>query len=353
MGMWAGIQQGMAAAEASKLAKKQLEMSEEDFELRKQANDRAERALELNEIESKLKRVSTIKNTFGGLPRATTASGARSKKTGPTQTEINQSIQVLSERFQVDEAVIKRVYTQGGADGIVKAAQLAIKYDDKFRTGNYTGDAPSIVVGEMLSGALYTESQTVEYDWDKINETLGVEVDEAVRDMVGDSYVVPGAVTFTEPALVEKIDYAGLEQVEKRGISAAESLARSESRAVQSRLNALIKKSESEALTSTEQTEQIWLTQRIEQISAAQDAFKEDVFTPLIELYGSSYMDTLREYDPSLKGAPLNPVFTEAAQTETAVPNRSVALNLLKAGVLKPGMRVRNLETGKIIPLGE
>lgn len=353
MGMWAGIQQGMAAAEASKLAKKQLEMSEEEFDLRRQANARAEKALELDEIESKLKRVKTIRETFGGLPGGTSAGSTASKNTKITPTKVNESMQVLSQRFQVDPEVIKKVYTQGGAEGIVRAAELAVKYDDKFRTGNYTGDAPSAVVGEMLSGALYTESQTVEYDWDKINETLGIEVDEAVRDMVGDSYIVPGSVSFTEPALVEKIDFAGLEQAEKRGISAAESLARSESRSVKSRLNALVKKSGSESLTSTEQAEQIWLTERLQQISAAQDAFKEDVFTPLIELYGSSYVDTLKDYYPNLKDAPLNPVFTEAAQTETTVPNRSVALNLLKAGVLKPGMRVRNLETGRIIPLGE
>ena len=87
-------------------------------------------------------------------------------------------------------------------------------------------------------------------------------------------------------------------------------------------------------------------------IAQAQEAYENESYTPLLELYGAEYFKTVTEFYPNLQDAPLNPAFTTAAQKEVTVPNRTVAAQLYAAGILRPGMTVRNLETGKLIPIG-
>jgi hypothetical protein len=353
MGKWGGIQQGLAAIEAEKLAKKNLELSDQELELRKRAADRADKQFESDETARAFEIAKNIRSTYGGIGANSLGGGGAGSKNKITRTQVNQSMTVLSEKYGLSTEVLTELYSKGGAAGVVQAATYAENYADKFRTGNFVGDAPNLVIGEMIAGALYTDSETVEYDWDKISTELGMEVDQAVKDMLGASYTVPGAVTLTPPPLVEKPSLTDLDAADKRGIMSAESQARAESRIINGRLNTLRKKQEDQSISSTEQLELSWLVDRLGMISSAQDSFKDDVYTPLIELFGASYINTVTDYYGNLEGAPLNPAFLAASQIEITVPSRDVALNLLQAGILKPGMSVRNLATGKLIPLGE
>ena len=353
MGKWGGIQQGLAAVEAGKLAKKNLELSDQELELRKMAADRADKQFESDETARAFEIAKGIRSTYGGIRANSLGGGGAGSKNKITRTQVNQSMTVLSEKYGLSTEVLTELYSKGGADGVVQAATYAENYANKFSTGDFVGDAPNLVIGEMIAGALYTDSETVEYDWEKINTELGMEVDQAVKDMLGASYTVPGAVTLTPPPLVEKPSLTDLDAADKRGIMSAESQARGESRIINGRLNTLRKKQEDQSISSTEQLELSWLVDRLGMISSAQDSFKNDVYTPLIELFGASYINTVTDYYGNLEGAPLNPAFFNASKQEIPVTNEAVIKSLARLGILVPGMRIRNEETGTLITLTE
>lgn len=340
MAMWKGVSQGLQAAEELKLTKEQVE-------IRKTAEARAEKAFELEELNTRLKVSETISKRYGGArSTGTNSKGTAAAKSSPAN--IKNNMKVLSQRFGVSSEEVNKIYSVGGASALTKAVTLAEDINKKLGSGGYLGEDASTLVGQMLEGAIYTDPETKEYDWDVITTELGFEVDEITRDLLGSSYTIPGAVSFETPALVEKPSLTDLDDVEKRAVSNSESLARRESVAIKARLNKL----SSETLTDVEELERDWLSGRLGQITSAQDSYKEKVYSPLIGLYGNSMVE-LVDYYGKFEGAPLNPAFLNASQMETTVPNRAVALNLLQAGILKPGMSVRNLETGKLIPLGE
>jgi hypothetical protein len=170
--------------------------------------------------------------------------------------------------------------------------------------------------------------------------------------LIGNEYVIPGAVAFDSPALVEKPSLTDLADVKKLAVSNSLQMAKKEKRSVFSRVNQLAKIQESRTLTSLEEQEREWLTERGGQIESAIESHKEEVYDPLIGLYGSS-MEDLLDYYNQFEGAPIGPSFFEASQTIQTVPNRAVALSLMQADILQPGMTVRNLETGKLIKLEE
>jgi len=70
-------------------------------------------------------------------------------------------------------------------------------------------------------------------------------------------------------------------------------------------------------------------------------------------LLGSSYRTIVTDYYGNLDGAPLNPAFFNAAKKEIPVPNEAMIKTLADLGILVPGMRIRNEETGTLITLTE
>jgi len=340
MGMWTGINQGSAEAEEKKLARKRLELSDEELNLRRRSADRADKQFELEETTRTIALAKSIRDTYGGIRANSLGGNGKGSGTNITKTQVNQSMTVLSKKYGLAPEVLTELYSKGGATGVVQAATYAENYSKKFSTGNFVGDAPNLVIGEMIAGALYTNSETVDYDWGKINRELGTEVDQAVKDMLGESYTVPGAVTLTPPPLIKKPSLIELDAADRRGIMSAESQARGESRLINRRLNTLRKKQEDQSIGSTEQLELSWLVDRLVMIKSAQDSFKDDVFTPLIELFGASYINTVTDYYENLEGAPLNPAFIQAAQQPVNVISKELGKRLIESGVLNFGQTI-------------
>ena len=346
MGMWQGIGQGLAAVEERKFNQQQLD-------IRKRAEERAEEAFEIDKLTTRTALASQIRDLYGSGSSSKTSKGkGNSKSTKITTSENKNNFQILVERFSVDEAEVQKLYATAGASGVAEAVKLATSYSDKFKTGNYTGPEPSIVIGQMLENALYTNSETLEYDWDKITTEIGVPLDDALRTMLGESYTLPGAVSFESPALVEKPGLSDLADVEKRAVSNSLQSAKRENRIIFSRSNELVKIQDTRSLTDIEQQEFDWISGRAIKIDSAINSHKDQVYNPLIELYGSTMTDLL-DYYKQFEGAPIGVSFLEATQSEIEVPNRAVALQLLQSQILLPGMVVRNLETGRIIPIGD
>jgi hypothetical protein len=352
MAMWTGINLGYQAHKASVLAEKNLQLSEDELDIRRRNSDRADKEFESNETLKKVEMAKLIKSTFGSsFSPVKTGSGSGGSSTTNISTEIlRKNMAVLTTRFQIPAAEVQDLYAKGGASAVVELAKMGNGYLDKFKTGNYIGEAPSIVVGQMLSDAIFTQSEEVAYDWDKINEQVGFEVDETVRTMVGSSSLVPGTASFESPALIEKPTLAELDAADKRGVVNVEAQSRADAKAINGRLNAIRTRQQSSELSSIENLELQWLVERQGQISSAQESFKDDLFTPLIELYGSSYLETVTEFYPELQNAPLNPAFKLASQQPVDVQSEELYVQLYRSGIIKNGQIVQYINSaGEVV----
>ena len=349
MAMWQGVSQGLAAAEQTKLNRAELD-------LKKKVNERAEEAFNMDKLTTRAALATQLKSLYGPGSSSVSGTGGKSTKTSKIPEGVNKNnFQILVQKFSVDPKEVEKLYAAGGASGVAEAAKLAMTYSDKFKTGNYVGDSPDIVIGQMLEGALYTSSETKEYDWDKISKDIGLPLDEELRVMMGDTFVVPGAVSFDTPVLVEKPSLTDLADLEKRAVSNSEAMSRSELQKIKARMNQIVD-DDLAGLTDDEKTlmkqEKAWLGDRLGQIESAQTSYKEEVYAPLIGLYGNS-MRELVDYYGEFKGAPTNPAFFNASQQEISVPNEAVFRSLGRLGIFILGMRIRNLETGALIELTE
>ena len=83
---------------------------------------------------------------------------------------------------------------------------------------------------------------------------------------------------------------------------------------------------------------------------SAQESFKDDLFTPLIELYGSSYLETVIKFYPELQNAPLNPAFKLASQQPVDVQSEELYVQLYRSGIIKNGQIVQYINSaGEVV----
>jgi len=350
MGMWKGINQGNKAYEANLLAEKNIQLSEDELDIRRRNSDRADKKFESEETMRQVEMATLIRNNLGGSfsPVKTSSGGGSSTKV--SETELKKNMAVLTTRFQIPAAEVQDLHAKGGASAVVELVKIGNTYSNKFKTGEYLGEAPNIVIGQMLSDAIFTQSEEVAYDWNKINEQVGFEVNETIRTMVGSGYVIPGTASFEAPALIEKPTLAELDAADKRGVVNVEAQSRADAKAINGRLNAIRTRQQSSELSSIENLELQWLVERQGQISSAQESFKDDLFTPLIELYGSSYLETVTEFYPKLQNAPLNPAFKLASQQPVDVQSEELYVQLYRSGIIKNGQVVQYINSaGEVV----
>ena len=348
MGMWTGINQGYKAHKANVLAEKNLQLSEDELDIRRRNSDRADQQFKSDETMRQVEMAKLIQANF--LPVKTGSGSKGGSSTKVSEAELRKNMAVLTTRFQIPAAEVQDLHAKGGASAVVELVKIGNTYSNKFKTGEYLGEAPNIVVGQMLSDAIFTQAEEVAYDWDKINKQVGFEVDETVRTMVGSSSLVPGTASFESPALIEKPTLAELDAADKRGVVNVEAQSRADAKAISGRLNAIRARQQSSELSSIENLELQWLVERQGQISSAQESFKDDLFTPLIELYGSSYLETVTKFYPELQNAPLNPAFKLASQQPVDVQSELLYAQLYLSEMIKDGQIVQYINSdGEVV----
>ena len=352
MAMWTGINLGYQAHKASVLAEKNIQLSEEELDIRRRNSDRADKQFKSDETMRQVEMAKLIRENFGSsfLPVKTGSVSGGDSSTKVSPANLKRDMKILTARFEIPEAEVQDLYAKGGASAVVELAKMGNSYLDKFKTGNLVGDAPNIVVGQMLSDAIFTQAEEVAYDWDKINEQVGFEVDETIRTMVGTSSLIPGTASFESPALIEKPTLAELDAADQRGVINAEAQSRTDVKDINGRLNAIRARQQSSELSSIQKSELDWLVEREKQILSAQESFKDKVFTPLIELYGSSYLETVTKFYPELQNAPLNPAFKLASQQPVDVQSEELYAQLYLSEIIKDGQIVQYINSdGEVV----
>ena len=356
MGMWTGINQGYKAHKANVLAEKNLQLSEDELDIRRRNSDRADKEFESNETLKKVEIAKLIQKNFGSsFSPVTTGSGSGSSSTANISTEIlRKNMAVLTTRFQIPAAEVQDLHAKGGASAVVELVKMGNTYSNKFKTGEYIGEAPNIVIGQMLSDAIFTQSEEVAYDWGKINEQVGFEVDETIRTMVGSGYVIPGTASFEAPALIEKVAIADLDKFNKLLVQYAKDQATTEFTKITDSINSLTAAAEGDLTEDQEDSNELlarWLSDRMTVVDQSLESYKNGVYGPLVEIYGATQAEQLEPYYTGITKAPLDPSLSAVQPLEISVPNREIAGRLWLAGILTEGMLVRNLDTNKIIPI--
>ena len=159
MAMWTGINQGYKAHKANVLAEKNLQLSEDELDIRRRNSDRADQQFKSDETMRQVEMAKLIKTTFGGSfsPVKRGPGSGGSSTASISTTDLKKNMAVLTTRFKIPETEVQDLYAKGGASAVVELAKMGNGYLNKFKTGDYIGEAPSIVVGQMLSDAIFTQ----------------------------------------------------------------------------------------------------------------------------------------------------------------------------------------------------
>jgi len=348
MGMWSGIRQGIKEDEASKL-------SEEKMELARRQEERLEEQFSLTKTQALIDQSIAIKNSLGSGADSIALPGVGSKSTsgsGKNNLSTKAMTAVLVETYQLDSDVLESIYQQGGTkaggrDNILRAYNIAKKYNDKWNTGKYTGEVPSVVLGNMLTNAVRSEGSTVTIDWDSVETNMGTTISDEVRRNVGDTYDIPGQTVFETPGLVETPAWGDIKTVKQLAIEDTIEASRMESVKITNVLASMQEQNENVILGSPEAKVRAWLVDRQAAIKAAQKSADDKIYSPIIQMYGAGVMlDTLKTFDKSMQNAPFGSAFSEASQEPTDVGDE-ITYGLLKvSGFLKNGQPVTYMKTG-------
>ena len=274
-----------------------------------------------------------------------------SKKSEENVAKNSTSIKVLQRDYNVSDDILAPIIASGDSTAATRLLETVNKAKEKFEADGLT--MPESVVEEIFSGTVIGDQITAgEIDFEELNKFIGREMNEIYKTLLEQQKVTSSYVYIPDYTYVEMPTLEDLDRFEQRAI--ADNLARAqiELNSIISRTAELVSIADASNLNQEQLAEQDWLVARKQEIERALKANQKKDVTCIAGLYGTAYMQELRKYYPKFDNAPLNPALLREGQKEITVPNRSFAEILYRAGALKAGDVVRNLETNKLIPIG-
>ena len=338
MGMWTGLLQGKQLADQRRAAEAEAAIAEENQEMKRRNFEMAEEQLNEEKIMNRFKRINSIKNVLG-IPGGATKKTSDKGGAAATKSDVRLEMKVLTDRYNISEEQVTKLYADGGATAVTDAYNKAIDIDNKLKSGNYLGGGLTEILGSLLDEAIRVAPTVKDIDYDALEKELGVEIDQSMREAIGDTYEIPGAVDIQEPVLLEKVDTTDLNDFEKRILASALSRNSIEKDRIDRRLAAFTKRTD---LSDREKEERDWLLERLNVIEEAKKAVDNKNIAPIIGLYGSIYVRQLEEYFPNMKGAPLDPaLFGDVTeQSIINVGDEATYASLYYSGIIVDGQIV-------------
>lgn len=280
----------------------------------------------------------------------TLAGSSSTKSGGSAANSSNEATNVLIKKYNLSNDALAPIIASGDRTATPKLLKTLetqrLKYEEKGLK------LPEDVISEIVESIVITEAEdTGKVDISKLEKFIGREMDSLYKDLLIQQKST-GSVYIPERAFVEAPSLEDLDRFEQRAISANLSRAKQDKSKITTKLGELTSIAETSGLNDAQLAEQQWLTNRLGEIDSALEANKNEDVTDLAGLYGTAYIDQLKNYYGNFKDAPLNPALLNSAQKDITVPNRNVAQQLYQAGILKDGDIVINMETGKKIRIG-
>jgi hypothetical protein len=356
---WSGVKAGMEMYQQDKLDDATLEMNQ-------LASRNADETFKMNMKLSKIELRKALRDLAGTSAGFVGANVLPSGGTGKSpKGGLNQDlmVKVLATNFNIDPEVLSEVAAngvtaQGSYNNIKSLYDIAIDTQNKFGSGEYAGDMNE-VIGNVVSSRLSVDPKTLTYDWDKIAKETGIDITPEDREVMGESYVIPGQTYFNSPELVKKMQIEDLNKVEQRALDISKNKAISEQTKILKQLNVIntLSKSKDEMVTLSGVTlnktqldvAKSYYLNRQETINKATLDLEDNIFGPMISLYGSD-MEELSDYY-NADGAPLNPAFADAVKLPKMFKDEQELAVMASLGVVKEGDRVSYMKDNQIVEI--
>ena len=261
------------------------------------------------------------------------------------------ALKTLQNNYNLSDEVLVPIITSGDRKGPSKLLSVLEKQRLKYEELGL--QMPESVIGQIVESAVVTQPSGTKINFDKMEEYIGREMDEMYKAILSAQSTKAGEVFVPEAAFVERPSLEDLDRFEKRAVQFNISRAAQEVNVLTKQLSTLQELEQSGNLSVQKQAEKAWVTDRLLEVQEAQKAFEKDNLVPIVGLYGTTYFDQLVEAYPNFQESPLNPALINASKgKQITVPSRAVAESLARAGILKVGDVVINLETNKKIKIG-
>lgn len=284
----------------------------------------------------------------------TTLAGASATTEGFNQAAKSSggvAVKTLQTNYNLSDDVLVPILTSGDKKGPSKL--LAALEKQRLKYEELGLQMPESVIGQIVESAVVTQPSGQKINFDKMEEYIGREMDSMYKAILTAQNTKAGEVFVPEPAFVERPSLEDLDRFEKRAVQFNVSRAAQEINVLTKQLATLQELEQSGNLSVQKQAEKAWVTDRLLEVQEAQKAFEKDNLVPIVGLYGTTYFDQLVEAYPNFQESPLNPALINASKGKIiTVPSRAVAESLARAGILKVGDTVINLETNKKIKIG-
>ena len=284
----------------------------------------------------------------------TTLAGASATTEGFNQAAKSSggvAVKTLQTNYNLSDDVLVPILTSGDKKGPAKLLSALEKQRIKYEELGL--QMPESVIGQIVESAVVTQPSGQKINFDKMEEYIGREMDSMYKAIQTAQNTKTGEVFVPEAAFVERPSLEDLDRFEKRAVQFNVSRAAQEMNVLNKQLATLQELEQSGNLSVQKQAEKAWVTDRLLEVQEAQKALEQDNLVPIVGLYGTTYFDQLVEAYPNFQESPLNPALINASKGKIiTVPSRAVAESLARAGILKVGDVVINLETNKKIKIG-
>lgn len=356
---WSGVKEGMEMYQQDKLDDATLEMNQLAS---RNADETFKMNMKLSKIELR-KALRDLAGTSAGFVGANVLPSGGTGKSSKGGLNQDLMVKVLATNFNIDPEVLSEVAAngvtaQGSYNNIKSLYDIAIDTQNKFGSGEYAGDMNE-VIGNVVSSRLSVDPKTLTYDWDKIAKETGIDITPEDREVMGESYVIPGQTYFNSPELVKKMSLDDLDGIEKRALSQSLSLYDAERVEVAKSLNKINTSLDGGEAFNTNsgiplsdsqlEVAKSYYTRRQDDLIKAKAQYDDKVFGPMISLYGSS-MKELSEYY-NADGAPVNAAFEDAVKLPMMFKDEQELAVMAALGVVKDGDRVSYMKDNQIVEI--
>jgi hypothetical protein len=273
-----------------------------------------------------------------------------SKSGGKMPVKSSQHYINILEQFGIQEDLIAQSAGYGPRNLRMIADKLQktqVKYQETYGKNS---KLPVDLYNDALESLIVTQRNSPTFDITKYEELFDVKLTDVERLMITPQTNQYPDVAFAPDTLYVKgkVTQSELIEIEKRGVDFAVGAARTEQNRLAKRLNKIVSIAEEGVLSEQVEAEKKWIESRLRIVSGALEDNRDKDPSSVINLYGNQFIQEVIASDERFEDALFNPVFKEARQTRIEVPNKNVAIALAKSGILKIGMEVLNLSTGRV-----
>ena len=343
MGMWGGIRQGLETFKKDKL-------DEEQMEIRRGQEERAEKTFALEEEAARLEFLKNTRDLINpsaiGLPALGSGKNKSSGGSGLTTKRMMFELQELGVGYDDIMKVVSNAGTPAASNRMLsKIHKKAFDYNTGINSGDYVESTPTgEAMASLISDAILTAPEEIILDdawWEETEIRLDSTFNDDQRnDLYPDGrIIVPGGIAFTRD--LGLTEYASITDTKAaRGI--VEDITVDIASKVLGKIQTLqgdflIKQRDNIPLTASEEILKKYMDK---QTTILSEAISNKDINILGRLYGNEATNFLLKANRGIQPALLPPEYNRENQAKLLFENRQELAIVINAGLLNDGQVV-------------